>query len=200
MAGAAHRDRWRSGGASAGWRRQKEQLPPAEASAFTPYLMLLVRPDGVVSYYRFREALHSLKIDFGYEFIDADWVLDFPADDADARRAPWMTAAKPPGAAPSGAAGHARLALARRTYWRSGSRRAGTIRPTGRPARQAPARRPFAAVGTGNAGGRASVRHGPEEHRPRAVARRRLAARRDQAVRPAHGSDGGSHGIAVRRR
>lgn len=80
--------------------RQKEQLPPAEASAFTPYLMLLVRPDGVVSYYRLREALHGLKIDFGYEFIDADWALDFPADDA-APAAPWMTAAKPPDVAPS---------------------------------------------------------------------------------------------------
>ena len=63
--------------------------------------MLLVRPDGVVSYYRLRDALHGLKIDFGYEFIDADWALDFPADEEAAPAQAWMTAAKPPAAAPS---------------------------------------------------------------------------------------------------
>ncbi len=78
--------------------QQKEQLPPGEA--FAPYLMLLVRPDGVVSYYRLRDALRGLRIDFGYEFIDADWALDFPADDQAPVR-PWTTVAKPFAAAPS---------------------------------------------------------------------------------------------------
>ncbi|HVS39438.1 MAG TPA: hypothetical protein VMS17_28025 [Gemmataceae bacterium] len=81
--------------------RQKEQLPPDQAAAFAPYLMLLVRPDGVVSYYRLREALRGLKVDFGYEFIDADWALDFPADDGTARAQAWMAPAKPPAAASS---------------------------------------------------------------------------------------------------
>ena len=80
---------------------QKEQLPPSQASAFVPYLMLLVRPDGVVSYYRLRDALRSLKIDFGYEFIDTDWALNFPVDDDAAPAQAWMTAAKPVAAAPS---------------------------------------------------------------------------------------------------
>jgi hypothetical protein len=80
--------------------RQKERLPPDQASAFAPYLMLLVRPDGVVSYYRLREALRGIKIDFGYEFIDADWALDFPTNDA-APVQPWMTSAKPPAFPPS---------------------------------------------------------------------------------------------------
>jgi hypothetical protein len=75
--------------------RQKQQLPSAQAAAFTPYLMLLVRPDGVLSYYRLRESLRGLKIDFGYEFIDKDWVLDFPADDAAPTPQSWVTTAKP---------------------------------------------------------------------------------------------------------
>jgi hypothetical protein len=45
-----------------------------------PYLLLLVRPDGIVTYYRALAALRNLKIDFGYEFVEADWVLDFSQD------------------------------------------------------------------------------------------------------------------------
>ena len=75
--------------------RQKERLPPAQAAAFTPYLMLLIRPDGVSTYYRFREALQDYKIDFGYEFVDKDWVLDFPEDSQGGPSPSWMTAAKP---------------------------------------------------------------------------------------------------------
>jgi hypothetical protein len=85
--------------------RQKEQLPAAQAAAFSPYLMLLVRPDGVVSYYRLREALRGLKIDFGYEFIDKDWVLDFPTDGQATPAQSWMTAAKPPSLEPTTAPG-----------------------------------------------------------------------------------------------
>ena len=81
--------------------RQKERLPIAQAAAFTPYLMLLVRPDGISTYYRFRETLQGLKIDFGYEFVDKDWVLDFPADDQDTPAPAWTTAAKPPSADPA---------------------------------------------------------------------------------------------------
>ncbi len=47
----------------------------------TPYLLLLVRPDGIVTYYRALAALRNLKVDFGYEFVESDWVLDFPQDD-----------------------------------------------------------------------------------------------------------------------
>jgi hypothetical protein len=83
--------------------RQKEQLPAAQAAAFTPYLMLLVRPDGVVMYYRLREVLRALKIDFGYELVDQDWALDFPADDHEGPSQAWMTAAKPAALAPSSA-------------------------------------------------------------------------------------------------
>ena len=55
------------------------------------YLLMLVRPDGIASYYRTQAALVGLKIDFGYEFVEADWILDFSGGDNGAAQ-PWMTA------------------------------------------------------------------------------------------------------------
>ena len=63
--------------------------------------MLLVRPEGVSTYYRFRQALQGFRIDFGYEFVDKDWVLDFPTEDQDSPSPAWLTAAKPSEAGPS---------------------------------------------------------------------------------------------------
>src|SRR5581483_5247070 len=67
-----------------------------------PYLLLLVRPDGITNYYALQAALKERTIDYGYEFVDADWVLEFPADDGVPARQPCMTAAAPaaPAAAP----------------------------------------------------------------------------------------------------
>ncbi len=87
--------------------RQKQLLSSAQSAAFTPYLMLLVRPDGVLSYYHLRESLRGLKIEFGYEFIDKDWVLDFPADDQPLGPQPWAQSPKPAdAAAPSASSLH----------------------------------------------------------------------------------------------
>jgi hypothetical protein len=47
-----------------------------------PYPLLLVRPDGINSYYVARAALRSWGSDFGYELIDEDWQLDFKGPDA----------------------------------------------------------------------------------------------------------------------
>ncbi len=58
----------------------------------TAYLLMLVRPNGVKVYYHALAALSGLKVDFGYEFIDNDWVLDFPADDGPLRTQPWLAA------------------------------------------------------------------------------------------------------------
>ncbi|HLN33099.1 MAG TPA: hypothetical protein VK395_35540 [Gemmataceae bacterium] len=58
------------------------------------YLLLLVRPDGITTYYRTVEALKTLEVDFGYEFIDRDWALDFPEDDSTTSSQPWMVAQK----------------------------------------------------------------------------------------------------------
>src|SRR5262249_28710179 len=57
------------------------------------YLLMLVRPDGITSYYRTLAALEGLKIDYGYEFVEADWVLDFSAERGSQ---PWMVAGKNP--------------------------------------------------------------------------------------------------------
>ncbi len=43
-----------------------------------PYLMFLVRPDGIRAYYEARSVLESLGIAFGYELVDADWQIDAP--------------------------------------------------------------------------------------------------------------------------
>src|SRR6516164_8253119 len=61
----------------------------------TPYLLMLVRPGGISSYYRAMTALDGLKVDFGYELIEADWILDFPEKDKPPVQ-PWMVTEKPP--------------------------------------------------------------------------------------------------------
>jgi len=72
-----------------------------------PYLLVLLRPTGITNYYRLKTALEGLKIDFGYEFIDEDWVLDFPDDNSNGTIQPWMAAR------PSPASGAAAPNLAR---------------------------------------------------------------------------------------
>jgi hypothetical protein len=62
----------------------------------TPYLLLLLRPSGVTTYHYFQRALRGLPLDFGYEFIDEDWVLDFPTDDELPSKQPWMVATNTP--------------------------------------------------------------------------------------------------------
>jgi len=62
----------------------------------TPYLLLLLRPGGVTTYHLFQAALKGQSLDFGYEFIDDDWVLDFPADDEMPSKQPWMVATRTP--------------------------------------------------------------------------------------------------------
>ncbi|MCG8448338.1 MAG: hypothetical protein MI725_02005, partial [Pirellulales bacterium] len=52
--------------------REKQPEPPE------PYPLLLVRPDGILQYARVRAAIQSWDNDFGYEFIDSDWQLEFP--------------------------------------------------------------------------------------------------------------------------
>src|SRR5262249_7999340 len=94
--------------------RQKEIIQTSGDTADpVPYLMLLVRPDGVPAYYQFQSALRGMEVRFGYEFIDADWILDFPAEGTPAGTQPWMTAANsdkgqpkgPTGAGPRGIVG-----------------------------------------------------------------------------------------------
>src|SRR5262245_23378514 len=60
---------------------------------------MLLRADGIINYYRTMEALEGLKVGFGYEFVDAEWVLDFSADGDPTKSQPWMVA-QPSGALP----------------------------------------------------------------------------------------------------
>lgn len=52
--------------------RSGEPEPP------DPYPLILVRPDGINQYLAARQAIASSGSDFGYEFIDGDWKIDFP--------------------------------------------------------------------------------------------------------------------------
>jgi hypothetical protein len=77
-------------------RAKLAKLPGKEEQI--PYLLLLVRPNGVHTYHHFQAALRGLELElqFGYEFIDDDWVLDFPTDDEMPSAQPWMIATKTP--------------------------------------------------------------------------------------------------------
>jgi hypothetical protein len=73
-------------------KRMDSASSKTDARAKTPYLLMLIRPGGINTYYRALAALQGMQVDFGYEFIDQDWMLDFPQDDT-AGRQPWMVAA-----------------------------------------------------------------------------------------------------------
>jgi hypothetical protein len=77
---------------------------PGAGDARGPYLLLLVRPDGIATYYRTLAAMADLRMDFGYEFIERDWVLKFDgAGDAitkDTRLADAANQPTPPAATP----------------------------------------------------------------------------------------------------
>jgi hypothetical protein len=73
---------------------QKQQLRAAGVSE-KPYVMILIRPDetGIARSYEAQAAARDLGIDFGYEFVEADWVLHFPEGETPLQ--PWM-GSKPP--------------------------------------------------------------------------------------------------------
>ena len=47
-----------------------------------PYLLLLVRPDGISSYYVARTTLEAYPAEVGYELVGMDWELAYPEPDA----------------------------------------------------------------------------------------------------------------------
>lgn len=66
-------------------RAAREHLASRPDAAGTtesqPYPLLLVRPSGVMAYYAARESIGSWGSDFGYQLVDEDWQLAFPAAD-----------------------------------------------------------------------------------------------------------------------
>ncbi len=73
-------------------RKRAEIQTVANKKDDTPYLLLLVRPDGITSYYKTLAALEGLHFDYGYEFVEADWLLDFDDKEDLANRPAWMNA------------------------------------------------------------------------------------------------------------
>lgn len=80
--------------------RRREQLDPEAA----PYVLFLVRPSGVRSYYDARALLEPTGLAFGYELIEDDWVVEIspeaggpPSDPGslagEPAPAPWRSAA-----------------------------------------------------------------------------------------------------------
>lgn len=77
------------------------------AAAPKPYVLLLVRPSGIPTYYLVLRHLAKADVDLGYELIEEDWVLDFSEPTAEdllaeerrsAEQRPWVgpLSPKPP--------------------------------------------------------------------------------------------------------
>ncbi len=58
---------------------QRHYLDRAAVSPERPYVLFLVRPDGLGSMYHARQAISNTSCDYGYEMVAADWPLDFRA-------------------------------------------------------------------------------------------------------------------------
>jgi|GEM_PF-1894464 len=72
--------------------RQGSVAAVDDKAARQEYILFLIRPSGITTYYKATALLQKLSVDFGYEFIDADWVLNFPDDDSANSNQPWMLA------------------------------------------------------------------------------------------------------------
>ncbi len=57
-----------------------------QGSSQGPYVLILVRPSGSVGYYVARKLLNNLKLDSGYELVDADWEFELPQKDLNAEQ------------------------------------------------------------------------------------------------------------------
>ena len=74
---------WPGNPLAAALRASREYLNAKAAKAGEPeppdpYPLLIVRPDGITQYQLARAALASWDADFGYEFVDRDWKLEYP--------------------------------------------------------------------------------------------------------------------------
>ena len=129
-------------------RARSTRTPDGAASV--PYLMFIVRPDGVRPYYAARTLLEPLGINYGYELADADWDIEFPDLDDPSEwseipgaksAAPWP----PPGDAPrlrwrpggQGGTRRQRESAPRRSTIPDGRRAAGLAETSGCPGRRA---------------------------------------------------------------
>lgn len=78
--------------------RQAERQPSPDGAPVVPYVLFVVRPDGIRPYYEARAQLENLGITFGYELVEQDWDIEFPdLDDPDQWSEPSGPGAKPAG-------------------------------------------------------------------------------------------------------
>ena len=85
----------------------QDEISPDGAPG-VPYILFVVRPDGIRHYYQARTLLESTRIAFGYELVGQDWVIDVPETTrAKARdeRASARARVKPQGGTGRGSAG-----------------------------------------------------------------------------------------------
>lgn len=54
---------------------------PPDGSRVVPYILFVIRPDGVRAYYEARAQLERLGIAFGYELVGDDMAIDYPSAD-----------------------------------------------------------------------------------------------------------------------
>jgi hypothetical protein len=60
-------------------KHQRNADPFRTPESDKPYVLFLVRPDGVLTYSLAQSALRGYEIDYGYELVDADWSLRVPS-------------------------------------------------------------------------------------------------------------------------
>ncbi len=65
----------------------KSQTTANPSTVERPYVLLLVRPNGIAAYYAARAALDGHEGDYGYEMIGADWEMTYPEADPQLRQA-----------------------------------------------------------------------------------------------------------------
>ncbi|WP_169975497.1 hypothetical protein [Tautonia rosea] len=58
---------------------EREGAPGGER--VEPYVLFVVRPDGIRPFYEARSSLDAIGIPYGYELVDQDWEIEYPAWD-----------------------------------------------------------------------------------------------------------------------
>jgi hypothetical protein len=58
----------------------KDKGKPPRDEPEGPYVLFLIRPDGIANFYRAMASLKGYQLDFGYELVDEEWTLDFTGD------------------------------------------------------------------------------------------------------------------------
>ena len=52
-----------------------------DGSAVEPYVVFVVRPDGIRPFYEARSAMEAADVPYGYELVDQDWAIEYPSWD-----------------------------------------------------------------------------------------------------------------------